>query len=86
MTKTEMLAIMKRLDERANALLLTGADDINLFVGMADLMPEFKALLDSPYRKEIDAAAARFPAFHRYASVLSSIAGGIADGSIKMPR
>ncbi len=86
MTKPEMLAIMSRLDARANALLLVGADDMGLFVGMADAMPEFKALLDSPYKNEIDKESARFPGFYRYATVLSSIAEGIADGSIQVPR
>lgn len=86
MTRTEMLALMRRLDARANALLLAGADDVNLFVGMSNLMPDFKALLDSPYKHEIEMTAARFPAFHRFATVLSNIAEGIADGSIKVPR
>ncbi|MCY1740851.1 arylsulfatase regulator [Ensifer sp. SL37] len=86
MTRTEMLAIIRRLDARADALLLTGADDISLFVGMSDLMPDFKALLDSSYKHEIETMGGRFPAFYRFATVLSNIAGGIADGSIKVPR
>lgn len=86
MTKAEMLAIMERLDARAGALLLGGADDAGLFVGMADEMPDFKALLDSPYRREIETTGSRFPAFYRYAVVLSKMAKGIADGSIPAPR
>jgi len=86
MTRAKMLAIMERLDERANALLLAGADDAGLFVGMADDMPDFKALLDSPYKDQIETIAARFPGFYRFATVLSNIAQGIADGSIQVPR
>lgn len=81
-----MLAIMRRLDERANALLLAGSDDVGLLVGMIDDMPDFKALLDSPYQNEIETTGARFPGFYRYASVLSDSATGIADGSIQVPR
>lgn len=86
MTRTEMLAIMKRLDARANALLLSGADDSGLFIGMADVMADFKMLLDSPHKHEIEANAARFPGLHYYARVLSGIAENIANGSIKVPR
>lgn len=86
MTRAEMLAIMRRLDDQANALLLAGADDVGLFVGMIGDMPSFKALLDSPYQNEIETAGARFPGFNRYAAVLSDIASGIADGSIQVPR
>ena len=42
-----MLETMKRLDAHANALLLTGASDIDLLGGMFDVMPDFKALLDA---------------------------------------
>jgi hypothetical protein len=74
MSRAEMLAIMRRLDDRANALLLAGADDVGLLVGMIDDMPDFKALLDSPYKEEIEMTGARFPGFYRYATVLSDIA------------
>jgi hypothetical protein len=52
MTRTEMLETMKRLDAHANALLLTGASDIDLLGGMFDVMPDFKALLDAGYGGE----------------------------------
>ena len=38
MTRTEMLETMKRLDAHANALLLTGASDIDLLGGMFDVL------------------------------------------------
>ena len=44
-----MLETMKRLDAHANALLLTGASDIDLLGGMFDVMPDFKALLDAGF-------------------------------------
>ena len=86
MTRTEMLEIMTRLDARANALLFTGASDTDLLGGMFDLMLDFKALLDSPYRGEIEANATRFPGLYRYSVMLSNVAEGIADGSISVPR
>ena len=86
MTRTEMLETMKRLDAHANALLLTGASDIDLLGGMFDVMPDFKALLDAGYGGEIDKNAGRFPGLHRYAVMLSHVAEGIAEGSIRVPR
>ncbi|WP_240502260.1 hypothetical protein [Sphingomonas panacis] len=49
-------------------------------------MPGFKALLDSPYRGEIEENATRFPGLYRYGVMLSNVAEGIADGSIRVPR
>lgn len=86
MTRIKILEIMKRLDARANALLLTGASDIDLLGGMFDLMPDFRSLLDSPYSGEIEANAARFPGLYRYGVMLSNVVDGIADGSIQVPR
>jgi hypothetical protein len=68
------------------ALLLIGASDIDLLGGMFDVMPDFKALLDAGYGEEIERNAGRFPGLHRYAVMLSNIAEGIADGSIRVPR
>ncbi|THK33386.1 arylsulfatase regulator [Ensifer sp. MPMI2T] len=79
-----MLTVMRRLDTGADAMLLTGADDISLFVGIAEVMPDCQALLESPYRQEIETTGVRFPAFYRLATVLSKIAGGFADRSIKV--
>ncbi|AOH84343.1 arylsulfatase regulator [Sphingomonas panacis] len=62
------------------------ASDIDLLGGMFDLMPGFKALLDSPYRGEIEENATRFPGLYRYGVMLSNVAEGIADGSIRVPR
>ena len=85
-TRTEMLEIMKRLNARANGLLLTGASDIELLSGMFDVMPDFKALLDSQYRGEIGSNATRSPGLYRYGVMLSNVAERIADGSIRVPR
>ncbi|TRA86291.1 MULTISPECIES: hypothetical protein [Agrobacterium] len=45
---------------------------------MSDLMPDFEALLDSPYKQEVETTAARFTAFYRFVTVPSNIAERIA--------
>ena len=86
MTRAEMLAIMASLDRQASALLSSGATDTELFIGMADHMIDFKRLIDSPYRDEIEAMSKDLPGLYHYAALLSSIAQGIADGSVEVPR
>ena len=81
-----MLETMKRLDAHANALLLTGASDIDLLGGMFDVIPDSKALIDAGYGGKIKKNAGRFPGLHRYAVMLSNVAEGIAEGSIRVPR
>ncbi|WP_247645092.1 arylsulfatase regulator [Brucella pituitosa] len=69
----------------ADTALLTGAHGIGLLIGMADVMPDFKKLLNSPYKPESEAIGDRFPAFYRYATLLSNIAKAITAGTIKVP-
>lgn len=86
MTRTEVLEIMERLDTRASALLLDGASAIDLLGEMFDLMPDFKAMLDGGYGAEIEANVSRFPGLYHYGVVLTNVAEGIADGSLRVPR
>jgi hypothetical protein len=51
---------------------------------MIDLMPDFKAILDSGYGHEIDANAARFPGLFRYGLILTNVAEGIVSGTIQV--
>ena len=86
MNSPDFLMLMRKLDAQAKDLLDQGADDMDLFAGMADHMGDVKTLLDHPNRKDLETLASKFPSFHRYAVVLSNIAQGISDGSIKVPK
>ena len=59
-------------------------DGIN--VGMAELMPDFKRLVDAALPGEMDSLASQFDGFYRYAKVLETVAGGIATGEIDVPK
>lgn len=86
MDETEKRRIAKALHDRVMELRLMGVDDVTLFVTMAERMPDFKRLLDAASRGEMDDLAVRFPAFGQYAALLTSIVGGIRDGTIMVPK
>lgn len=86
MDEAEKRRIAKSLDNRVSKLRLAGTNGVALFAAMADRMPEFKRLMDASTGAELDGLAARFPAFGHYAELLTSIAAGIRDGTIKVPR
>ena len=86
MTSPDFLMLMRKLDAQAKALRDQGADDMELFAGMADHMGDVKTLLDHPNRKDLETLASTFPSFHHYALVLSDIAQAISEGTIKVPK
>lgn len=53
---------------------------------MLDYMPGFKRLMDTSQQGEMDELCRRFPWFYRYATILESLAKGIAFGSIKVSK
>ena len=79
-----------RLDTLFLPFHYSGAECTNLLteavVDPVSRMPEFKRLMDAAGPGELDDLAQRFPAFGHYAALLTSIAAGIRDGTIKVPR
>ena len=81
----EQLDIASRIDAKVQRLIAEGADDIAIFVEMADDMPAFRQLLDSgPHA--MDQLCLRFGGLYRYAKILEAIAAGIASGEIQVPK
>ena len=52
---------------------------------MADHMSTFKPLLDTCNREEMDLLCQRDDDFYRFATLLETLAQGIADGTIPVP-
>lgn len=86
MAAAEKARVAEKLDERVQALLLAGLDDVALMGAMSDHMPDFKRLLDAAEPGELDKLARRFPAFGHYAAVLTAVAAAIRDGAIEVPK
>ncbi len=86
MTAAKQGCLARELDTRVRYLRLTGLDGIALFAAMADQMPDFKTLMDATGPDGMDALARRLPDLRHYASMLTGIAQGIQDGTIKVPK
>jgi len=86
MTEAEKECVARTLDARVRTFRLAGLDDVALFAAMAEHMPALKRLMDTAAPGELDRLAGRFPDLHHYAVLLTSIAAGIRDGAIDVPR
>ncbi len=85
MTGLRFLPIATRLDAAVRELERTGANEVGIFMGMADHMADFKTLLDAG-EGTLNALCARLPSLHNYARIMENIATGIANGDIVVPK
>ena len=82
---TEQFEIAAKIDAKVKRLAQEGKSDLDIFLEMADDMPEFKRLLDAGHPL-MDALCLRFAGFYHYAKILEEIAEGIASGEIQVPK
>jgi hypothetical protein len=82
----EQLRLAAKIDAEVQALVRGGRDDLAIFVGMADLMPGFKRVMDISDRGAMDELSKRYVGFYRYAKILEGLAGDIQSGTIKVPK
>jgi hypothetical protein len=71
----EQLNIASRIDAKVQRLDRAGRDDIGIFAEMADLMPDFKRLMDSSKPGALDELGRRFAGFYRDAKILEAFLG-----------
>jgi hypothetical protein len=86
MTESKKQRMARELDTRVRYLRLTGLDDTALFAAVANRMDDFKALMDAAGPSGMDSFAQRLPDLRHYAQLLTGIATGIQDGTIKVPK
>ena len=86
MTEAKKGRLARELDTRVRYLRLTGLNDTDLFLAMADRMADFKALMDTAGPSSMDSFTQRLPDLRHYAQLLTGIAAGIQDGTIKVPK
>jgi hypothetical protein len=82
----EHLRIASIIDAKVQKLTGPGCDYVTIFGEMSDYMPEFKRLIDTSQRAEMDELCRRFPWFHYYAKILETLATAIHTGAIKVPK
>ncbi len=86
MTEAKKGRLARELDTRVRYLRLTGLNDTALFLAVADRMDDFKALMDAAGPSGMNSFAQRLPDLRHYAQLLTGIAAGVQDGTIKVPR
>ena len=77
--------IATRIHDEVTKLLSAGANDLDIFTGMTDLMDDFRILLGSASPGEMDMLCARYEGFYRYAKILEEVAQGIEAGETHVP-
>ena len=77
--------IVCSLNAAVRELERTGANEVEIFMGMADHMADFKILLDAG-EGTLNDLCARLPSLYNYAKILENIATGIANGDIVVPK
>lgn len=82
----KQLEIALKIDVRVRELERAGANEVEIFMEMSDLMPDFKQLMETARQAGMDELTARFDGFYRYAKILENIAVGIESGEIKVSR
>ena len=84
----EQLQLAWKIHAKVEDLLEAGSDDMTIFKEMCDFMPQFKRLLDGSRQQRgvMDELCRRYVGFYRYATILETIAAGIASGEIKVPK
>jgi hypothetical protein len=75
-----------QIDAKVRELAGAGLDDLTIMGEMHGQMPDFKRLLDTSARSEMEQLGARFPGFYRYAKILEAVAAGIKAGRIRVPK
>lgn len=73
----------------ANMRELTRAgerDEMALFAGMADFLPDFKCLMDTATPGMLDELGRRFDGFYVFSKILETIAADIKSGRLKVPK
>ncbi len=74
------------IDDFVKTTFARGGNEEDLLRTMMDYMPAFKRLLDSTTSAEMDELCRRFDGFYRFASLMESLAKGLADGVIEVPE
>lgn len=78
--------LAQKIDEWVQGIERRGGGEKEILEGMYDYMGTFKKLLDISSQEQMDLLAAKYAGFRRFALTLQDLAGGIQNGTIKVPR
>lgn len=82
----EQLQLVKIIDDHTRRFPNTEIDEANLLQSCYDYMDVFKWVMDSTSRIQMDYIFQQYYGFYRFTKLMESLACGIADGIIDVPK
>lgn len=82
----EQLQLVKIIDDHTCRFPNTEIGEANLLQSCYDYMDVFKWVMDSTSRIQMDYICQQYDGFYRFAKLMESLACGIADGIIDVPK
>jgi hypothetical protein len=82
----EQIQLASLIDAHVSRYPDTDRGDEQLFVTLYDYMDAFKRILDSATPVQMDRLCQQYPGFYRLAMLLESLALGIGEGEIEVPK
>lgn len=82
----EQLQLATLIDAHVNRYPDDVTGDEHLLPTIYDYMDAFKRIMDSTTSVQMDYLCLQYPGFYRFAKLLESIAEGISDGTIAVPK
>lgn len=77
--------LAERIDKKVSKILKHGGSEVDVLTGLASYMNDFKTLMDSTSKADMDLLCKRYDGFYRYAKILENLASGIQSGNISVP-
>ena len=80
---TEQIDFISFIDKKVTDILSNGGTEISIILSMVDEMPQFKNLINSTDKKELDKYCDSHEGFYQYMKILENMASAIASSNLK---
>ena len=80
---TEQIDFISFIDKKVTDILSNGGNEISIILSMVDEMPQFKNLINSTDKKELDKYCDSHEGFYQYMNILENMASAIASSNLK---
>ena len=82
----EQQQVVKLIDDHAAKFPFSKSGDEQLLQTCYDYLPDFKQVIDSTSKPQLDYICQEYEGFYRFAKLMEMLAQGIADGVIDVPK
>lgn len=82
----EQEKFVAEVDAKVKLITLQGGDETSILIGLFEVMPKIKELMSNTPRDKMSEYYVKYKNFYRYIKVLETLAVGIANGDIVVPK